>query len=129
MTHADTTQPDAEKRRMSKAERHAWLLDYLTYRMDHIGGRVYVLLTDFVWRYIETTGAKFLMQTIGAPKCPMLGRDLSQMHKAGILKRKRTGIEGMGWGFPKWVWIYELSDAEREVQTAALKDKPKDGAS
>lgn len=105
---------------MKRAERHEWIRTYLAARTSgtSVGWQVYVLLDAFVWAYIEATGAKYTLQSLGAPKCPQLGRDFSAMFKAGILKRHATGISDCGMGFPKWVWVYELSDAQRAAQAA-----------
>jgi hypothetical protein len=72
------------------------------------GGYVDVLNRDFVDYFIAETGAPHRVTSYGAFKCPTLGSDLSTMARRYMLKRGRTGIEGMaGMGFPTWVYTYE----------------------
>ncbi len=92
---------------MKPDARHRWIMAYMkafTYDVS-----VDILNSDFVYDYIEATGARVAHQPYGAPKCPQLARDLLQMKKDFRLTRKRVGVEGMGgMGFPTWVWSYQL---------------------
>lgn len=71
--------------------------------------------------YVEATGASVLVMPYGADKCARMGRDLAAMHKAKLLVRHASGLQGMsGMGFPRWVWSYRLTDAGRQqLATAA----------
>jgi hypothetical protein len=93
---------------MKPNDRHDWIAKAL----ETMPGKCAdVLNSDFVEDYVEATNARQAIQPYGAAKCPQLGRDLSAMKRAGILKRHRVGIQGMaGMGFPRWVWSYELRD-------------------
>lgn len=97
---------------MKRSDRHEWLLNYLIQRQTyytHCAYAVNVLDRAFVDAYVEATGAKVMMMAFGADKCPMLGRDLSDMCKSGSLKRSVASVQGMGgMGFPTWVWDYAL---------------------
>ncbi len=99
---------------MKKPERHIWLMNYFHKRAELTEFRYReswdVLNRDFVWDYIEATGAKSDMMPFGADKCPQLGRDLSELSARGMIERHRTGIgDGLcHQGFPKWVWSYRL---------------------
>ena len=66
------------------------------------------LNSDFVNAYIDATGASFKPTNYGAHKCPQMGRDLAKMAEDGILTKSRVGINGMGMGFPTWVFSYRL---------------------
>ncbi|HEX5426544.1 MAG TPA: hypothetical protein VFW94_23555 [Candidatus Acidoferrales bacterium] len=86
--------------------RRRWLIAYLR---DHKRGDV--LNANFVDEYLKATGASFYPMSFGAHRCPALGRDLARMYTEGTLARKRIGIYGLsGKGFPRWVYVYELSD-------------------
>lgn len=91
---------------MKPHDRHAWIAKTL----ETLPGKCAdVLNSDFVDDYIEATKARHAVQPYGAATCPQLGRDLSAMKRAGVLKRHRVGLQGMGgMGFPRWVWSYEL---------------------
>lgn len=108
--------PPDETKRMTRAEREAWILGYLGKRQEHAGTnyrfKVDVLTSHFVEAYIRATGVtRFRVQLLGAPSCPILGEDLSRMARETPprLVRARVGISDMPWGFPKWVWAYSLA--------------------
>jgi len=65
---------------------------------------------DFVDAYIVATGAGFTPKILGAPACDQLIRDLKELHGQGVLTRHRSGVQGMGSGWPKWVWAYRVAD-------------------
>lgn len=97
---------------MDKNARHEWIREYMQARNDRAstGFTVDVLDTNFVCDYIDATNAPCAIMPYGAPKCSQLGRDLSEMHAAGILTRYATGLQGMaGMGFPRWVYVYRLA--------------------
>lgn len=71
-------------------------------------GDINILHAAFVEEYIEATGASWSPTVYGAHKCPMLGRDLSALHRQGRLTRWRMGVGGSESGFPKWVFEYEI---------------------
>ena len=83
--------------------RWRWLLCWMRQR-----GCADVLNRDLVWDYIEAHGCRYSLQTIGAPHCKQLSRDLAAMARRGYAKRRTTGIEGglCDQGFPRWVWSY-----------------------
>lgn len=91
---------------MRPAERYEWIKTYLETKI-----RCDILDSDFVIAYAEHCNAKVMIYFYGAPGCPQLGRDLSAMHKAGILERTAIGLHGMaGMGFPRWVYVYKLPE-------------------
>lgn len=87
------------------AERHAFILAALETQVA-----VDVLDRDFVVAYVEATGASATPVAFGAPRCPMLGRDLAALCRAGRLDRFPVGISGGEVGFPSWVYSYTLPD-------------------
>lgn len=91
------------------AARRAWILSFLA---EIPQWSVNVLDKDFVDAYIAATGAAHEPMPYGAPRCPQLGRDLSALHREGRVERNRVGISGAEWGFPKWVWDYDLPSNE-----------------
>jgi len=86
---------------ISRKDRRAWLWANIP---EH---GVDILNSEFVDQYIEATGAKFRVQIIGANTCRQLGKDLSELHKEGYLKRGTIGLAGVGCGFAKWVYTYQ----------------------
>ncbi len=120
---------ESPRKIIPKSERTDWILRYFArwkgssqYELFSVD----VLDAKFACDYIEATGAKSSLMAYGAPKCSMLGRDLSELHDAGLLKRARSGIEGLGgMGFPKWVFSYTTTQAGRdriELLLAGEKD-------
>lgn len=100
---------------MKKSERLKWLMDYFRKEQDRcnksgITYRADVLDALFVADYLTATGANFKPMKYGADKCPMLGRDLSELSKTGRLERSSMGLGAgsRGEGFPAWVWCYTL---------------------
>lgn len=94
-------------------QRRRWVIDWLkAARARGRVGAVDVLNQDFSDAYLAVTGARCMRVAFGAHKCSQLGRDLSRMYREGSLVRKRVGIRGFaGQGFPRWAWVYELSEA------------------
>lgn len=93
---------------MNKAERFDWIENYLKGKPDY-DDSVNILEQKFSDMYLDATGAEFECMFYGAHKCKQLGKDLSEMYRAGRLKRTRVGIGGVaGMGFPKWVYSYRL---------------------
>ncbi|MCD6674869.1 MAG: hypothetical protein LT106_18705 [Burkholderiaceae bacterium] len=92
---------------MKPIERYAWIEREMDVRNF---GEASTLDRDFVDRYVEETGAKAQLRTVGADYCPQLGRDLRAMWRRGRLTRSATGIDGglCGMGFPRWCWVYRL---------------------
>lgn len=35
------------------------------------------------------------------------------MYRSGLLTREVCGLRGMEWGFPKWVYVYRLTEYGR----------------
>jgi hypothetical protein len=90
--------------------RRRFILEYIRNCPVRGETHVNVLHAAFVDAYVEKAKAPFASMHYGAHKCPALGRDLSRMHKEGLLIRKRVGLLAMaGMGFPNWVWCYELA--------------------
>lgn len=56
-----------------------------------------------------TTLASYIFQHFGAHRCPQLGRDLAEMWRNKLLRRGSIGISGAESGFPKWVYVYEVT--------------------
>jgi hypothetical protein len=105
---------------MNAAERQSWIVAYLEAKgeeyekMGHsVRPEVNILDADFVEAYAVATGAKCRVQFFGAPKCPMLGRDLGALFAAKRLDRVATGLSpgDASMGFPKWVYSYRLKRA------------------
>lgn len=97
---------DTSKPIMKHSMRVAWLLNEVKHRIF-----VNVLNQDFSDGYIKITNAPHEIMLYGANRCPMLGRDLSKMYRAGLLCRDVTGVEdARSLQFPTWVWTYSLPD-------------------
>lgn len=104
---------------MHAARRREWIVEHLTKMTSNgFGSAVDVLDDQFVTAYIAVTGATHQVMAFGAPRCPPLGRDLTAMHRLGLLARFRVGIRGAERGFPRWVWVYELTGAAASAQQA-----------
>ena len=69
----------------------------------------------FVDDFILKTGCKFKHTMLGANKCAYLGRTLSRMYSDGLLERGTIGIDGMGYGFPTWVYVYSKPKVDEVV--------------
>ncbi len=85
--------------------------------LDYLGnqtGGVDILNSFFVDAYIEKFNPPHRITFYGANKCPQLGRLLGAMYRKGLLKRFRVSISGQGYGFPKWVYTYEIPIWKRE---------------
>lgn len=89
-------------------DRRAFILEYLAGHPPAVD----VLDAGFVEAYVGATGVASGEQPFGAPSCPMLGRDLSALWKAGALRRVPVGLQGREVGFPAWVYSYSLPCAE-----------------
>ncbi len=87
----------------SQATREAWLIEKIKHKKY-----VDVLDSRFVDDYKDAHGAKFIPMIIGADKCNLLSKDLARMYKKGILIRYAQGLDGMGYGFPNWIYSYSL---------------------
>ncbi len=99
------------------ARRHAkgeFVIEYL-----RASRHVDVLNRPFVEAYIEKFSPKWVETAYGAPKCPEVGRLLASMERGGTLKRSATGLSGMGWGFPKWVYVYSLQPWAEKATVSA----------
>lgn len=90
------------------AQRQQFILDYLRERAAFYSATVDVLDSEFVDAYTATTSAPHDVMPYGANRCKMLGRDLSALHKAGLLDREVNGIFAGEWGMPRWVYTYSL---------------------
>jgi hypothetical protein len=100
----DTRQPI-----MKPEQRRDWIEAFMRGNNQARGG-VDICDAAFVDAYTEATNAPYSVTMYGANKCRMLGRDLSIMAGAGVLRRSRIGLDGMaGMGFPRWVWSYRLT--------------------
>ena len=95
-------------------DRRAFIAAYLT---DHVA--VDILDRDFVEAYGDATGATLELQPYGAPRCKMLGRDLSSMYRAGQLERAVVGTHGAEAGSPNWVYSYSLAAASARPAAGA----------
>jgi hypothetical protein len=70
---------------------------------------------DFSDVYLVVTNAPYRPMVLGPNVCDMLARDLKELHDQGVLERWRSGIEGMGSGWPKWTWHYKVRDTAFQV--------------
>lgn len=94
---------------MNPSARYAWIVQYLKDRSTSLPYSVNVVDAYFVEAYLHATRAPFEFRHYGAHGCRQLGRDLSKMHAAGTLVRRRVGLGDMhSMGFPAWVWDYRL---------------------
>lgn len=73
--------------------------------------RVDIMDAEFVQAYIDEFEAKHQLTAYGANKCHEIARVLKRGFDNGIFIRSRVGITGGMWGFPKWVFVYELKIA------------------
>ena len=90
---------------MARSQRFGWTERRLN--DPDAGLYVSVVAQDFVDAYILETGAPYEETLWGARRCPQLGRDLAELARGGVLRRGRTGLQGLaGQGFPRWVWNY-----------------------
>lgn len=64
--------------------------------------------SDFVDAYLDATNAPCQPMILGAHRCRMLAADMLELHKQGVLRKYTLGNEGMGPGWPKWVYNYSL---------------------
>lgn len=108
---------------MQRAARESWILSYLR---KNAGESVDVLNRAFVEAYVTATGASALLMPFGADKCRQLGRDLSRLSVEGYLSRGRIGLPMMEAGFPKWVWVYSITESgamRAEMDDAIAQDQ------
>jgi hypothetical protein len=117
----------SEKKAVSKMvkrpARESWILGYLK---KHAGESVDVLNRAFVDAYATATGAPVILMPFGADKCRQLGQDLSRLSAAGYLSRGRIGLTMAESGFPKWVWVYHLTESgamKAEMGEAIAQDR------
>lgn len=98
---------------MKPIDRYDWIENWM---IENREWHVDVLNKRFVECYVDSTGAKEIMQFFGASKCRQLGRDLGEMYRLGRLNRHATGLApGDSYmGFPKWVWSYSIFAAPPE---------------
>lgn len=94
---------------LTKNARHDWLLNYLETNKVH--DMVDVLNRAFVEDFIEDCKPNVIKENlVGADTVPVLGRDLSELYKKGLLTRITVGIDNPVDGFPKWVYSYMLKN-------------------
>lgn len=88
---------DIEKKKL-------WVYEYLE------KNKVCDILNEaFVDEYIRVFNPKnVIVMPYGANKCKELNTLLDTMYKEHYLSRSIIGISGLGAGFPKWVYVYEL---------------------
>jgi len=89
------------KSRKEKAQK--FILDYL-----NKNARADILNADFIDKFIEATGSKYVFQPWGAHTCRYAGVMLSDLYRAGKISRVKIGINNWQPGFPKWVYVYTL---------------------
>lgn len=106
---------------MAKADRFNLLL-----RLAECHNQIDVLNKAAVAKYIQHTGAAHRTMPYGANQCRMMGRDMAEMEREGLFERSRIGI-GNGFcyqGFPRWVWVYKLTDLGRDRLNEVLRRQP-----
>ena len=91
-------------------EKEQWIIDFIDKEPTKC---VDILNMKFVDSYIERFNPKHKVCMYGANKCKELSMLLGNMYKKGILSRCTMGVEGVGEGFPKWVYVYELYEGYR----------------
>jgi len=102
---------------MKPIDRYEWIENYLRVhtRTNYGSYTVDVCDANFVFAYVQATGAKSKPMMYGADRCRQLGRDLTEMHKRKRLRRHRTGLGDMhSMGFPSWVWSYRLPKKDEQ---------------
>lgn len=94
---------------MKKNDRFEWIMEWM--RQGGSKAYVNVLDSDFVCGYADATGAKATVGVVGAPRCPRLGRDLSEMLQGGLLTRSVDSLPAgdASMGFPNWIYTYSLA--------------------
>lgn len=110
---------------MSKpSDRQQWILQYLRDSGAH--AHVDILNEQFVSAYIVRFSPTYRMTMLGAHKCRQLGKDLSDMYKAGLLIRSRMGLTATPVeGFPKWIYCYSLPSSSTEYDNKLTITKTK----
>jgi len=68
-----------------------------------------IMNADFVDAYIEKFKPKHIITMYGANKCSELSKILKQGYDMNIFNRSIIGIHQAMWGFPKWVYVYEIN--------------------
>jgi hypothetical protein len=127
---------------MAKEDRLNWICAYFantihTSRQKHGDGpwqdvtsswSYGTMQADFSDVYLVVTNAPYRPMILGPNVCDMLARDLKELHDQGVLERWRSGIEGLGSGWPKWTWMYRVRgnmlDACRERGNAFKAKHP-----
>jgi hypothetical protein len=96
---------------LKPSERYLWIARYLVERSASFPQTCDVTHAYFVRAYIENCKPPRIgWMPYGAHKVPQLGRDLSEMHKRGLLSRYVAGLGDMrSMGFPSWVYVYRLT--------------------
>ena len=89
-------------------EKIEWVKTYMT----EVDSEVDVLNQKFVEAYVKAFNARVTVTNYGADKCPELGKVLSEGHRLGVFIRNRIGLSGMIEGFPRWVYVYEISESQ-----------------
>ena len=84
-----------------------WVVEWILSDRDS-GGYVDILNKAFVNDFILAFSPHFISMPYGAYKVPILGPLLSRMFRAGVLNRRVVGLKSHEWGFPNWVYVYQL---------------------
>lgn len=109
---------------MPKPERLEWMLVAILDQPFGHGSTVDIVSRAFVESYIAATRALHETMSIGPPKCPTLGRDLSALFRKGYVTRYPRGMDtGMhAAGFSAWVFAYKLTMTGK-VKAERIKER------
>lgn len=86
-------------------EKEDWILQYI--KTNKIADMLNEKLVD---EYIKKFKPKHSVQMWGANKCNELSKLLASLYNQGALKRNSIGIPLAPSGFPKWIYVYELTE-------------------
>lgn len=81
----------------------AFIVDYLKENKY-----IDILNSDFVDSYIEEFNVSYKPTFYGAYKCKDIGNTLRYGYNKGVFNRSISGLTGLPWGFPRWVYVYSL---------------------
>jgi hypothetical protein len=88
-------------------EQEQWIIDWLNGRPHE---KIDACDEEFHEAFHQRFGGARAQTYFGAQRVYKAQRLLAQMYRDGKLKRFVDGLSGMGDGWPRWVYVYELED-------------------